>query len=386
MKDRVYRIAQFGTFDVESMGDSLFPRGLLHGLEKYVRIETVLFSMRRCEDAYNNNGTVHAFDEFPACHAEAPFDLVVLGGGEFLHFKRIRFTVDGREAPYAAGYLWKTPIEMARKAGVPVAVNCVGVSYDLAPSEEAELRSTLGDAVTVAVRDEFSFARLVGARLENAVCTADNLWYMNQMYPKTMLDQTRERIAEKTGRDLSTPYMVVQYGTTKNAPALARALLSFQKKTGLRVLLLPLNYCHEDREGMRLLSLASAGAFETVEDHFDPPEILSVIAGARAFVGTSLHGNLTAASYGVPFVGIDMYPSFVSKMDGIFEMIGCEEYLVPSEKAVEAALDARLADEEKGALVLTRIASLQVTLDEHFARLARFLQEEKHTPPRRGRR
>ena len=384
MGDKIYRIAQFGTFDVESMGDSLFPYGLRHGLEKQVRVETVLFSMRRCEDAYNGNGTVHAFEEFPLCHAEAPFDLVVLGGGEFLHFKRIRFTVDGKEMPYAAGYLWKKPIEMAREANVPYAVNCVGVSYDLAPSEEKELFAYLSDAVSVAVRDEFSFTRLAGIGLKNLLLAADNLWYMNEMYTKELLDQIRERIACKTGRDLTTPYMIVQYGTTKDALTLAEGILAVRRVTGLRILLLPLNYCHEDREGMRLLCEAGNGEFEAVDEHFEPPEILSIIAGASAFAGTSLHGNLTAASYGVPFVGIDMYPSFVSKMDGIFTMIGCEAYLVPSEEAVKTALLARLRDREREALVEERVRASQAVLDEYFLRLANCLRDTEHTPKKEG--
>ena len=374
MKDGVFRIAQFGSFDVESMGDTLFPHALSHGLSKHVACRVTLFSMRGCENSYNNNGVVHALDAFPLCHAEEHFDLVVLGGGEFLHFKPIRFTVDGVEKPYGAGYLWKKPIEMAKAAGVPVVLNCVGVSYDMTPSEQAELKAYLENALCVSVRDVYSLARLRAAGVEHAISVADNLWYMNEMFPKAALAETRQVLEGRTGKDFSTPYILVQYGTTKNAPALAEQLLAFQRETGLRVLLMPVNYCHEDREGMRLLAEAGEGAFEAVDDYFQPSEMIAVISGASAFVGTSLHGNLTAASYGVPFVGIDMYPSFVSKMDGIFAMIGCEEYLVPTERAVKSALSARLADGGREAFVLEKIRACQAALDRHFEKITHRLK------------
>ena len=125
---------------------------------------------------------------------------------------------------------------------------------------------------------------------------------------------------------------------------------------------------------MRLLAEAGAGEFEVVGDYFEPAELIAVISGASAFVGTSLHGNLTAASYGVPFVGIDMYPSFVSQMDGIFTMIGCEDYLVPSEMGVKAALSARLADEGRAAFVKEKVRACQAALDKHFERVVNDLK------------
>ena len=377
MKDGIFRIAQFGTFDIESMGDTLFPHALSHGLSKHISLDVTLFSMRRCENSYNNNGVVHALDKFPACHAEEPFDLAVLGGGEFLHFKPICFTVDGEEKPYEAGYLWKKPIEMARTAGVPVVLNCVGCSHDMTESQQAELKEILDGVRYVSVRDIYSLARLREAGVA-AAAVADNLWYMNEMYSSEELAETRLALETRTGKNFSKPYILVQYGTTKNASVLAEQLRALRLETGYRILLMPVNYCHEDREGMRLLYEAGKGALSMVDDYLQPKEMISVIAGARAFVGTSLHGNLTAASYGVPFVGIDMYPSFVSKMDGIFSMIGCEEYLVPAERAVKAALSARLADTGRDAFVAERVRTLRAALDRHFEKIAKDLKGDIH--------
>lgn len=375
MNDKIYRIAQFGTYDIESLGDTSFPKMLAYGLRKQnFPVEIELFSMTENETPYNGNSHVYSFAQFPERQAYASFDAVILGGGEFIHFAPMSVIIGGVKTAYPRGYIWKEPIRMAKEAGVPVILNCVGVSYDLSPSEQEELGSYLDGAALVSVRDVFSHARLRAAGIDGVLCVADNLWYMNEMYERESLDTLRAEIAEKTKRDLSTPYIIVQYGTTRNAAALARGLIAFKRETGLRVLLMPVNYCHEDREGMRLLAEAGAGEFEVVGDYFEPAELIAVISGASAFVGTSLHGNLTAASYGVPFVGIDMYPSFVSKMDGIFTMIGCEDYLVPSEANVKAALSACLADEGRRAFVGEKIRACQTALDKHFEKVVNDLK------------
>ena len=311
MKDGVFRIAQFGTYDIESLGDTSFPKMLAYGFKKQsFPAEIELFSMTELEKTYNENGHVYSFAQFPERQAAEPFDAVIIGGGEFIHFAPMAVIINGEKTEYPKGYLWKKPIEMAKAAGVPVVLNCVGVSYDMTPSEQAELKAYLENALCVSVRDVYSLARLRAAGVEHAISVADNLWYMNEMFPKAALAETRQVLEGRTGKDFSTPYILVQYGTTKNAPALAEQLLAFQRETGLRLLLMPVNYCHEDREGMRLLAEAGGDAFEAVDDYFQPSEMIAVISGASAFVGTSLHGNLTAASYGFSFVGIDMYPSF----------------------------------------------------------------------------
>lgn len=376
MENRKYHIAQFGTFDVESMGDSLFPSGLTFGLRKYIDCDVELFSMNECANPYNNNSHVYSFAQFQQRHAHAPFDLVVLGGGEFLHFHPIKFMVDGEEKPYAGGYLWKEPIRMASEMQIPVVVNCVGVPHDLSESQQEELREYLNRVSYIAVRDEYSAKRLQKAGINHVHCVADNLWYLNQLFPGTEVDTIRGELQSRTGRDYTAPYMVAQYGTTKNVEELSRQLKRIKKGTGCRIYLMAVNYCHEDSVGMEKLKNAGDGEFEVISDYLQPAEMIAVISGAKAFFGTSLHGNLIAASYGVPFVGIDMYPAFVSKMDGIFGMIGCEQYLAPGEDAVKAAYDARRRDSGAEERIAADIADIQMKLDRHFACICQILKGE----------
>ena len=368
--EKSYHIAHFGTFDIESMGDSMFPNGLAFGMNRMCPCTYELFSMSGCEKPYNNNNVVYSISQFAERHLHHNFDAVILGGGEFLNFHQIHFN----NCIYPAGYLWKEPIRLAQERHIPIIINCVGVASDLTENEKEQLNSYLRNVAYISIRDNFSAKRLQTAKIHYATTVADNLWYMNQMYPQHEMCRLRQNLAERFGRDYTAPYIIVQYGTTKDTKSLAQALRLIKAETGYRILLMAVNYCHEDRVGMQMLYEEGNGEFELLDDYLQPPEMIAVISGAKTFMGTSLHGNLTAASYGVPFIGIDMYPSFVSKMDGIFSMIGCEAYLVPKETGVKAAFDARMADKKIGEYIESTIHEMQQKLDMHFAQIAELLK------------
>lgn len=376
MDTKKYHIAQFGTYDIESLGDTTFPKVFSYGLQQYVDCDITLFSMTECLQPYNNNSHVFSFDQFMKQHRLRPFDAVVIGGGEFLHFKGMDVLIKGKKETYPEGYIWQKPLEMASKENVPAFLNLVGAPYDLAVKQQETLRKYLKSVKYASVRDVFSEKRFLAAGAENVQCVADNLWYLNRMYPRAEMAVLRGELAQRTGRDFTSPYIIVQYGTTRDVKTLAKQLKAIKDAYGLRICLMSVNYCHEDRVGMEMLCKEGDGAFEVVTDYFQPPEMIAVISGAKAFIGTSLHGNLTAASYGVPFIAIDMYPSFVSKMDGIFSMIDCEAYLAPDEGAVKAAFDARLADQTRGADIAERIVDIQQKLDLHFQHIAQILKGE----------
>lgn len=374
MENLKFHIAQFGTYDIESLGDTSFPKMLQYGLEKYIFCEIELFSMTECEAPYNDNSHVYSFEQFHERHAVKPFDAVIIGGGEFLHFSKMDVIINGVQRAYPEGYIWKKPLEMAAEYHIPAYFNCVGVPYDLTRSQQHELRDLMKAVCYVSVRDEYSAKRLRTAGIHSVYCVADNLWYMNEMYPKLQLMKLRHELELRTARDFTTPYFIVQYGTTRDAKSLAQQLLRLKEETGYRICLMPVNYCHEDRVGMEMLVQLGQGQFEAINDYLQPPEMMAVISGAKGFFGTSLHGNLTAASYGVPFVAIDMYPSFVSKMDGIFLAMGREQYLVPNEDSVKAAYDSLINDVAAPLTLANRIQEMQNMLDIHFRRMADILK------------
>src|SRR4029453_6186631 len=78
-----------------------------------------------------------------------------------------------------------------------------------------------------------------------------------------------------------------------------------------------LGYCHGDHEFLQSLAKLSNGIVKYADVHsiFD---MLAIIAASDVFVGTSLHGNITAFSFGIPH-GFGPLP--VSKAERFFKNV-----------------------------------------------------------------
>ena len=68
-------IALIGTFDLESLGDTMFPKFVVNELKSRIQIDNVvLFSPNEIEEAYNNNGHVYSFKQLNKMNDDYHFD------------------------------------------------------------------------------------------------------------------------------------------------------------------------------------------------------------------------------------------------------------------------------------------------------------------------
>lgn len=86
----------------------------------------------------------------------------------------------------------------------------------------------------------------------------------------------------------------------------AETLGEISKKHGLKVILCPIGYAsgHDDIEFLREVEKHSNGEFIVLDD-LNLWEIMSVIRHSKFFIGTSLHGVITALSFSVPHIGVN---------------------------------------------------------------------------------
>lgn len=368
--DRLH-IAQFGTYDIESLGDTMFPKMFQFGIEKYSVCDIELFSMNECIEPYNDNSHVYSFEQFEERNKIKRFDFAVIGGGEFLHYKPMVVIIDGITTEYPGGYIWKRPIELANENNVPIIFNCVGVPYDFTENQQKEIVQYCEKVECIAVRDIYSYYRLerVGIPKNKLLCVADNNWYFNQAYPKELLNDIRMKLFDRLSIGILEKYIIVQYGTTSDYRKLAIELIKIEKNIDYPIFLMPVNYCHEDIEAVKTVYdeclKQGSNNIKMIDEYLVPIEMMAIISGAYMFCGTSLHGNLTAASYGVRFVGLDMYKDIVGKMDGIFSLIGMYDFLLPS---VDGLYSIYLRYEDNSIMdkLRIRIEEIQMNLDSFY--------------------
>lgn len=98
----------------------------------------------------------------------------------------------------------------------------------------------------------------------------------------------------------------------------AKILKKISEKYSLDIVLCPIGYAngHNDVDMLREINDKSSQSFKLLYD-LNLWEIMSVIRNSKIFLGTSLHGAITALSFAVPHIGlnpkIDKLDSFIEK-------------------------------------------------------------------------
>jgi hypothetical protein len=106
-------------------------------------------------------------------------------------------------------------------------------------------------------------------------------------------------------------------------------------------------------------------------------DMAAAIAGGTAFVGSSLHGAITALVYGRPFVLLNLADE--SKLDGFADLTGLEDRVVHDLESLAPALEAALSRPAPGGL----LPDLQRRIDAHFDRIAEIAVSAAAARPRR---
>jgi polysaccharide pyruvyl transferase WcaK-like protein len=389
------RVAIWGTFDVDNYGDHLFPRVADHELRR--RLPGVVV------EPYSPYGRLHPTrldDGRPAAplgpwsperarQLAAAHDLVVVGGGELMHLNDpmlapVYDTTPDELAEMAPSRWFVEGLGPELEAGCPVVWHGVGVPW--APGEEAagRLRAALAGRPYVTVRDRHSADRLAGAGVERPIeVVPDSALLMDRIMPVEVLRGRLEALRAAGGYPPGgAPVLVVQ-GCDLLVPhvgAVAAAVTHWRAaRPDGEVVVVETGRCRGDG----LFAEALLGALAplllwrlpeavTVED------LAAAIAGGDLFLGSSLHGAITALVYGRPFVLLKLFDE--PKLDGFGDVTGLGRYVLHSAGEIPAALDAAMACDAVSPALL---ASLQGRIDAHFDRLAGMARQAATRSPRR---
>lgn len=377
--NRIYNfhICQVGAFELKSFGDSMFPRVFEMEMKKHFgnQVKVDFYSITSCTNSYNNLGQIYSFSQLKENHEKESYDLMVIGGGEFIHYEEINFSnVNGESVSRPSGYLWRTPQIEAEKLGIPVVWNCVGAGRDFVDVwQQNDIKSFSDRLLYASVRDRFSYERLKNqCGIEHVVKVHDMLWLFNRYFSDDYLKNKLDGL-KKLYNFLDKPYLLLQYGTSFKKDVVAEIINEVSEKYNLEVVLLTVNYCHEDQEIVDYLHLKN-DKFHVFDTELQPEDILSVISGCSVFVGTSFHGNLASILYKVKCVALDMYPSFVSKMNGLADEMNNIELLSSVEKlqsSLEKVIEGEVSDNE------SIINDIQKDLDKNFDVIEDLVRQNK---------
>jgi hypothetical protein len=355
-----------GTFDVANYGDLLFPIVAAH------RLAPLGWRLQPVSPTVQSTGFADALPVAPL--ADIPgrldFEAVLVGGGEIIHGWRADFLREYRigDLPgWAYTGLWFGAGVAAALADVTLVWNAPGVPsvFPEGPRRLA-LHPALRAADYVAVRDEAS-RQFLGAAGETEIAVVpDTIAELSRVWPLPSLAQAgcdlRAR-KEIGGEEALLAIHIRPGGFGPATPeALAAQIAEVAAARGLVPLLLSIGPCLGDAQALRQVSAALPVRHIRLDDPRSLRELAAALAMSRFYAGNSMHGYVTAASYGVPGVIIGR-PAF-RKFAGFAGHLGRAGEVVRNWEDAWPQLAARLGETPQiGAAVLA-------ALDGHWQRVA----------------
>jgi hypothetical protein len=321
----------FGAFDRFNYGDLLYP--IL--IKQLVRIRQKGLPVRVCSMTRSDLGELGGESTEPirdVLRAAEPDTAVVVGGGEVLSqnwFGTLLASVSqekaqtmlrvfrdfGAEAAenlacdvLSGGRRFPWLVEGGRPPGrCRVFFNSVGgwPLENASPVVQAQSASVLSQAEFVSVREGRTWEILKSISPSLSVRLAPDLASLTaRLLPKPDLEKV---FLAKSAPAFRKPYLCVHANTDfieKNLDGLHRQISRAASKLDAGIVLVPFGRCRgwNDIDGLRVLRGELGRRAEVLGPDSTLSQVTAVLANAVAFAGTSLHGLVVSAAYGVPSV------------------------------------------------------------------------------------
>ena len=379
------RIGLWGTFDIEHLGDMLFPRVLraelgrrVPGLEVRPLAPIGYVGLNRFEGDGEPAGPLGAWSEQRLDELAQELDAVVIGGGEIAH---------GDDALMAPWY-GLAPQELVRRQpsrffieglgrreiDVPTAWHAVGVAALPSRGLALRWREALAGRALVSVRDEPSLQHLqqAGVTAEVAV-VPDPAYLMPRLLPPDVLADRVDRLRAQGAYPDGDALVVQGAGSLAGQAApIAEQVTALCRAHGLTPVIVETEPVHGDRAFADALSARLPGAVR-VPASAGADDVVAAIAWSAGAVGSSRVLSVLAAAYGRPVVTLNLDrrpgPEAVAACAGAAERVAHE----PSEIAAtyEHMRDRGSTAQEVEGLVaelehhLDRVAALATSVEVH---------------------
>lgn len=373
---RMVRIGLWGTFDIEHLGDMLFPRVLRAELERRVPGLEVrplapigYVGLNRFEGDTEPAGPLGTWGEQRLDELAQELDAVVIGGGEIAHGD------DARMAPWYGlppqELVRRQPSRFfieglgSREIDVPTAWHAIGVAEPSSPELGARWGEALAGRALVSVRDEPSRQHLEQAGVSSEVAVVpDPAYLMPRLLPPDVLADRVDRLRAQGAYPDGDALVVQGAGSLAGEVGpIAEQVEALCRAHGLTPVIVEAEPVHGDRAFADALEArlpravrlpASAGA----------DDVIAAIAWSAGAVASSRVVSVLAAAYGRPIVTLNLDrrpgPEAVAARAGAVERVAHD----PSD--IVAAYERT---RDRGSISQV-VEGLVAELDDHLDRVA----------------
>jgi hypothetical protein len=306
------RVGIWGTFDLPDYGSLLVPRIFEHEVRRrlpYARVYP--YAPLGAEHPIAMDGgrpaaPLGAWTPARRAQLAEQLDLVAVGGSDVIHVRDdLHRDAYAEAAPEAATDLEPSRFfvdglggELERQC--PVAWHAVGVPFEFDAAEAKRVREALASKRYLSVPDAISRERLRATGTEQeVVLVPDPIVLIKRLIPAETLRKRLDYLRAVGGYPAEEHPLVLQ-GSAEIAghvEQFARAL-----NPAVPIVLAALAPVRGDAEFADALASRIDGPAYRLSTEVTLEDLVAAIANARAFVGSSLHGYLTALAFGIPSV------------------------------------------------------------------------------------
>lgn len=364
------RILHFGTFDVPNYGDLLFP--LI--LEK--RLADLQAEFVHVSPA--GGGPVWA-DCVPTVAARtvlrdgAQADAVIVGGGHIVHgmFTRLKYyqAADHLGALVAYPSLWLGASYLAARSNAALVWNAPGIPHAFGPLASKLAAWAAGVTDYLAVRDDASRSFLVQAGVSQPVhVVPDTALEVVDLWPAEALAAAYRAAFEERGQAVprrSVAFHLNARYVDDASATLAARLDDMAAQLDAQPILLAIGPCHNDDALAREVGQHMRSRPLVVDVPRGLREIAACIGHSEAYLGSSMHGFVTACSFGRR--ALLVASADIPKFKGLLAQLDLEPWLCATWD--DAARLLPQFTQPSGAIWKTALARVKPLLDDHWARV-----------------
>lgn len=327
-----YNIALVGSFDVENYGDLLFENIFSFQIRKMIEVENIdFFAPKNCKKPFENEKQVYSVVELEDKHLKRAYDAIVIGGGDLIHFHKIMTNmpyISKGLVEYEALYMWLIPLFTSIKYNIPLIWNSPGVPFEFDEKEKKCVNKMLDFVDYICVRDEKSRKILLdtGTSQKINVCV-DTVLSLREVFEKdSMNDYLKSTLLPIERNDEYIIFHGNANYTDEDIRKCSDVLLKIKNTYRKKIVLLPIGYALGDMEILEKIANYHPDEFILSSEYLSVFQTIALISNAAVYIGSSLHGLITATSYEVPSIVINNYNAI--KIAGFLEKIKRDDIMI----------------------------------------------------------
>lgn len=279
------RIALFGTFDVDNYGDLLFPH-IAQG--KYPGHDWTFVAPTNSHTSFSDSQPTRTINDIK----NQQFDLVIIGGGNIIHTKPTTLTAYQNQNVHSFAYpeLWIGAAKFAIKRKIPYVFNAPSISNLYASKiERVIFKAVLQNSSYVSFREKYScqFAKELNPSIVPH-CVTDTAIEIAKYWPLNSKERKKK--------------IVINLNERYHSPAkiTAHFIDLIYAQLQLDIDLVIIGDCHGDIKFSKEVKAALKNPKTKLIEKQPLEQLASSIGEAQLFIGSSMHGFITALSYKTP--------------------------------------------------------------------------------------